>query len=408
MILKTPVFIMTVLLVTLLPPGLSLAARGGMQPFNANEFYRISIPTNNARVVGLFKIGCEIATGLCVSTLNAVRFANLTERAKPDILCTDSVCSPLQRDIVTVSVGLDVGADFGGSGGYAGVADAEVGAYLSLGLGGGLEWGVTGPMKIKPAANSDFQSGGNLLAESGLGPTMFSTHAMVGMRRFFGVTGNVFFYGEKSPDTVLMVGAIQRDGSTTCVDEQSNPTTCTSVILTLLEDLCDDQSRCRDAEPLSISSDFPTSSAETRFGGLDKEDLDEAILEAQGVIAMFREDVRNRMITSRLNDIQMLFEELRNPTLRQTVRSELELNIQNELEDMLLLVSTNSRFREVDLARVEDLPNAEDITEAIAELLNPLLKEGSDTVSQTSEKTRAKFCATNVGSRPAFDNYCGR
>ena len=372
--------------------------------FNTNSFYSISIPTDNARVIGVFISACDSAS--CVASLNTVRLGNLVERAKPQIICADSVCSPLERDIVTVSVGVDASASLGGSGGYAGVADAEIAVGVGVGYGGGLEFNIKGAMKIKPANRSDFQSGGNLLAESGFGATMFSDHVMVGTKRFFGVTGDARFYGEKSPDSQLMVGAISRDGVPICKDESSTTISCTSDVDTLLRALCNDQSRCADAD-----ANLQTASlvdAGPRFGGFDQEELNAAMEEARDLVDLLIADVRDRAITSRLTDIQELYGQLKDNDIRQSLRDDLQSSIASELEQVLAIVTSNTRFPEIDLARVERLPEAQDITEAIAELLNPLLAASGDTASETSAKTRSRFCATTLGQRRAFDKYCGR
>lgn len=377
---------------------------GLRQTINTNSFFSISIPTNNARVIGLFITTCNDSS--CVASLNTVRLGSLTERAKPQIICADSVCSPLERDIVTVSVGADVGTAFGLSGGYAGVADAEVAWQLDVGIGGGMEFDIKGAMKIKPARNSEFQSGGNLLADSGFGATMFSDHVMVGTKRFFGVTGNANFYGEKSPESHLMVGALGRDGVPACVDESSNTVVCTAGVVSLLQSLCNDQSRCLDT-PGNVQT-AAVGDTESRFGGFSQEELNDAMEEAKNVVDMLKADIRDRAITSRLADIRELFEQLRDSDTRQSLRDELQGSIASELEEVLAIVTSNTRFPEIDLARIERLPEAQDITEAVAELLNPLLAVSGETASQTSAKTKAKFCATTLGQRRAFNAYCGR
>lgn len=372
--------------------------------FNTNSFYSISIPTDNARVIGVFISACDSAS--CVASLNAVRL-NLTEKAKPQIICADSVCSPLERDIVTVGVGVDTSAALGGSGGYAGVADAEVSIEVGIGYGGGLEFNIKGPMKIKPPRGNNFQTGGNILSESGFGPTMFSENVMVGTKRFFGVTGDAKFYGEKSPDSHLMVGVMSRDGIPLCVNESSISIECTAEVGQLLNALCNDQSRCLEASVNNLQT-TSLSDTEPRFGGFDQEELNDAIEEARSLVDMLKADIRNRAINSRLADIQGLFEQLKDNDTRQPMRDELQESIASELEQVLSIVTSNSRFPEIDLARVERLPEAQDITEAIAELLNPLLATSGETANETAANTKAKFCATSVGQRRVFDRYCGR
>ena len=374
-------------------------------PINTNSFYNISIPTDSARVVGIFISGCDSSS--CVASLNAVRFGNLTTIAKPKIICADSVCSPLERDIVTVAVGADVGTTIGLGGGYAGVADAEVHLQLNVGVGGGLEFNVKGPMRLRPQKNNDFQSGGNILSESGFGSTMFSEHVMVGTRRFKGVSGTAKFYGEKSPDSQLMAGALGRDGVPSCTDESSAAIDCTTDVINFLQLLCNDQSRCLDT-PADTLQSASLSDIGPRFGGFDQEELNEAMQEAQNVVNLLRADIRDRAITSRLADIQELFEQLKDNDMRQSLRDQLKESIASELEQVLAIVTNDTRFPEIDLARVERLPEAQDITEAIAELLNPLLAASGETPGQTAASTKAKFCATAVGQRRAFDKYCGR
>ena len=378
----------------------------GQAPINTNSFYSIFIPTDNARAVGLFITGCDSSS--CATSLNTLRLTRLTERAKPQIICADSVCSPLERDIVTVSVGIGTDVSIGVAGGYAGVADAEIGVDVGVGYGGGLEFNIKGPMKLKPKGNNDFQSGGNILSESGFGSTMFSNHVMMGTKRFFGVSGRVRFYGEKTPDSQLMVGALGRDGIPNCTDELSNPIDCTSEVVTLLQRMCNDQSRCLDSSAMDLQTSSLDDNTGPRFGGFDQEELDEAMEEAQSVVNILTMDIRDRVITSRLADIRELIEQLKDNDIRQSIRDELEDLVASELEKVLAIVTNNTRFPEIDLARVERLPEAQDITEAIAELLNPLLAASGETTGETAANTKAKFCATAVGQRRTFNRYCGR
>lgn len=377
-------------------------------PINTNSFYNMSISTDNARVVGLFLTDCESAS--CAVTLHALRLASLTEKAKPQIICADSVCSALERDIVTVGVGADVAAALGLSGGYAGGADAEVSVDVGVGFGGGLEFNVTGPMKLKPQNGNDFQSGGNILSESGFGTTMFSEHVMIGTRRFFGVTGTAKFYGEKSPDSQLMLGALGRTGVPVCSDEASNTVTCPIEVINELQRLCNDQNRCRDtdtsaSQTRALAAD---TNSESRFGGFDQDELDEAMQAAQGIVDMLKADITNRQLASRLSDIQELFAQMQDQEMRTSLRDELQNTVSSELEELLTIVTSNSRFPEVNLARIEDLPEVRDITEAVAELLNPLLASPGETAQQTADNTKARFCATGPGQRRVFDRYCGR
>lgn len=341
-----------------------------------------------------------------MASLKEIRLSDLSEKAKPNILCSDGVCSPLERDIVTVGVGADVGTAFGLSGGYAGVADAEVHWQLDLAIGGGLEFGIKGPMKIKPAKNSEFQSGGNLFAESGLGSTMFVDYTMLGTKRFYGVTGYVNFYGEKDPNTQLIAASIGRDGVEKCVDKDGI-TDCPVEIITLLNSFCNDQSRCKDDEVETASLTLNVD-AEPRFGGLDKEELDEAMFEARNIVSILKEDIKARALQSRLEDVQLLFSRLKDSNLNTALKNEVEQGISLKLQEVLEIVSNNTRFKEIDLARVEKLPEAQDITEAIAQLLTPLLANPGETAEQTAENTKEKFCNTAVGLRKAFNKYCGR
>lgn len=310
-------------------------------PPKPQVFYGLRIPTENAVAVGIFRdySGC-VDDCSWVYSLGTLQIENLSENAKIENLCWDGVCTATRRDIVTLAFGGDIGTSIGVSGGYAGVADAEVSWQISPALGAGFEIGVQGPLKVKrQGARSAFQDGGNILVESGIGDLMFHEHVILGMRRFRGVSGYVTFMGEKAAGEKLYIGALSRQGSMICLDEAGvDDGTCPPYVEDLLRSYCDQYSGCRDGAP--ASPDSPGASA-----FFDQEELDEALESAQEAIGLVKETVGGRLLETRLADAQTLLQQIRNDSqLADAIRTEFRDGLAGSIEEVLSIVTTETRF----------------------------------------------------------------
>jgi len=78
------------------------------------------------------------------------------------------------------------------------------------------------------------------------------------------------------------------------------------------------------------------------------------------------------------------------------------------LDDLCVQLNSLPKFKTVKDAFETIDQMSDEIVDAIAEVLNPVLSSSSSGGGETAAQTKSRFCASAIGQRRAFNRYCGR